>query len=73
LRLFWGFWSALSWVWGLLFRFCACSDPEVAELSLRPSSKGNYVSFTARELMMNPDAVVERYQKARDIKGLISL
>jgi putative lipoic acid-binding regulatory protein len=48
-------------------------DPEVAELSLRPSSKGNYVSFTARELMMNPDAVVEIYQKARDIKGLISL
>lgn len=48
-------------------------DPEVAELSLRPSSKGNYVSFTARELMMNPDAVVERYQRAKDIKGLISL
>ncbi len=48
-------------------------DPEVAELSLRPSTKGNYVSFTARELMMNPDAVVERYQKAIDIKGLISL
>ena len=48
-------------------------DPEVAELSLRPSSKGNYVSFTARELMMDSDAVVERYQKAKGIKGLISL
>lgn len=48
-------------------------DPEVAELSMRPSSKGNYVSFTARELMMDPDAVVERYQRAKGIKGLISL
>jgi putative lipoic acid-binding regulatory protein len=48
-------------------------DPEVAELSLRPSSKGNYVSFTATELMMSVDAVVERYQKAKGIPGLISL
>ena len=48
-------------------------DPEVAELSLRPSSKGTYVSFTATELMMSVDAVVERYQKAKGIPGLISL
>jgi uncharacterized protein len=48
-------------------------DPEVAELLLRPSSKGNYISFTARELMISPDAVVERYQKAKGIEGLISL
>lgn len=48
-------------------------DPEVAELSMRPSSKGTYISFTARELMMDPDAVVERYQRAKGIKGLISL
>jgi putative lipoic acid-binding regulatory protein len=48
-------------------------DPEVAELALRPSSKGTYVSFTATELMMSVDAVVERYQKAKGIPGLISL
>ena len=48
-------------------------DPEVAELSLRPSSKGNYVSFTAKELMMSVDAVIERYEQARGIPGLISL
>lgn len=48
-------------------------DPEVAELLMRPSSKGTYISFTARELMMDPDAVVERYRKVKDIKGLISL
>lgn len=48
-------------------------DPEVAELSMRPSSKGTYISFTARELMMDPDAVVERYRRAKGIKGLISL
>ncbi|MEY2650899.1 MAG: hypothetical protein RLZZ261_1527 [Bacteroidota bacterium] len=48
-------------------------DPEVAELSLRPSSKGNYVSFTAKELMISVDAVIERYRLATDIPGLISL
>lgn len=48
-------------------------DPEVAELLMRPSSKGTYISFTARELMMDPDAVVERYRKVKGIKGLISL
>ena len=48
-------------------------DPEVAEISLRPSSKGNYVSFTAKELMMSVDAVIERYEQARGIPGLISL
>lgn len=48
-------------------------DPEVAELSLRPSSKGNYVSFTAKELMISVEAVIERYRLATDIPGLISL
>jgi putative lipoic acid-binding regulatory protein len=48
-------------------------DPEVAELSLRPSSKGNYISFTAKELMISVEAVMQRYEQARGIPGLISL
>ncbi|MEY3941869.1 MAG: hypothetical protein RIR07_755 [Bacteroidota bacterium] len=48
-------------------------DPEVAELALRPSSKGNYISFTAKELMISVEAVLERYRRAKDIPGLISL
>jgi hypothetical protein len=48
-------------------------DPEVAEISLRPSSKGNYVSFTAKELMLSVEAVMQRYEQARGIPGLISL
>ena len=48
-------------------------DPEVAEISLRPSSKGNYVSFTAKELMLSAEAVMQRYEQARGIPGLISL
>jgi hypothetical protein len=48
-------------------------DPEVAEISLRPSSKGNYVSFTAKELMISVEAVMQRYEQARGIPGLISL
>ena len=48
-------------------------DPEVAEISLRPSSKGNYVSFTVKELMLSVEAVLQRYEQARGIPGLISL
>lgn len=44
-----------------------------AEINLRQSSKGNYVSLTAKELMMSPDAVIERYQSASLIEGLIAL
>ncbi|MEY3942124.1 MAG: hypothetical protein RIR07_1010, partial [Bacteroidota bacterium] len=37
------------------------------------SSKGNYISFTAKELMISVEAVLERYRRAKDIPGLISL
>ncbi len=44
-----------------------------AQISMRSSRKGNYISFTAKEMMMNPEAVIERYKKAAEIKGVISL
>lgn len=39
----------------------------------RQSSKGNYVSVTAKELMMSPESVIERYLDAEKIEGLIAL
>jgi putative lipoic acid-binding regulatory protein len=44
-----------------------------AEVTMRTSSKGNFVSITAKELMLSADAVIERYRSAEGIEGLISL
>jgi len=51
----------------------ALFNTETAEVTLNRSKKGNFVSVTAKELMTSADAVVERYEKARNIPGLISL
>lgn len=48
-------------------------NTEEAEVTVRQSSKGNYVSITAKELMLNPEKVIERYRDAEGIEGLISL
>lgn len=39
----------------------------------RTSSKGNFVSVTAKELMLSTDKVIERYAAAAEIEGIISL
>lgn len=51
----------------------ALFNTETAEVTLNRSKKGNFVSVTAKELMTSADAIVERYEKARNIPGLISL
>ena len=48
-------------------------DTRVAQVNMRTSKKGNFVSITAKEMMMSPDSVIERYKKADGIDGLISL
>lgn len=44
-----------------------------AQVTMRSSKKGNYIAFTVKELMISPEAVIERYEKAAEIKGVISL
>ena len=44
-----------------------------AKVSIKQSNKGNYLSISAKELMLSPDRVIERYEKASKIKGLIAL
>ena len=44
-----------------------------AEVTMRTSKKGNFVSITAKEMMMSADSVIERYKSADGIEGLISL
>ncbi len=44
-----------------------------AQVSLKQSSKGNFVSVGAKELMLSADRVIERYEKAAQIEGLMAL
>jgi hypothetical protein len=46
---------------------------EEAKVTIKQSNKGNYLSVSAKELMLSPDRVIERYEKASKIKGLIAL
>jgi hypothetical protein len=50
----------------------ALFGPE-AKVTIKQSNKGNYLSVSAKELMLSPDRVIERYEKASTIKGLIAL
>ncbi|HEX2617033.1 MAG TPA: DUF493 family protein [Flavobacteriales bacterium] len=47
--------------------------PKEAEVLRKYSTGGKYVSITAREVMLNADDVVARYDKASDIDGVIVL
>ena len=44
-----------------------------AQVSLKQSSKGNFVSVSAKELMLSADKIIERYAKAAEIEGLMAL
>jgi putative lipoic acid-binding regulatory protein len=44
-----------------------------AELVMHPSSKGTYMSISAKELMLDVDSIIEKYKKASTIEGITSL
>lgn len=48
-------------------------NSQEAEINMRQSRKGNYISVTAKEMMLSPDKVIDRYLEAEKIEGLISL
>jgi len=67
-----------------LFKFIVPNDNEKialatalfddsAELNLRTSSKGTYVSISAKEMMMNVDSIIEKYNRSSEIEGLVAL
>lgn len=43
------------------------------DLQLRPSKTGKYMSIGAKELMLDVDSIITKYQEAAKIDGLISL
>lgn len=73
-----------EWPRVYFFKFIVPSDNEKlakvealfgveAQVSLKQSSKGNFVSVSAKELMLNADGVIARYEKAAEIEGLMAL
>ena len=48
-------------------------NTNTSEISMKNSSKGKYVSITAKEVMNSSDEVLKIYAKAKAIEGLISL
>ncbi len=48
-------------------------DSKEAEVTVRQSRNGNYLSITAKEMMISPESVIARYKEAEGIEGLISL
>lgn len=74
-----------EWPTVFMFKFIVPSDNEkiaqvealfnskTAEIRLRPSKNGNYMSITAKEAMLSADKVMETYEKASKIEGLIAL
>ena len=44
-----------------------------SQINVRTSRNGNYLSVTAKEMMMSPEKVIDRYVEAEQIEGLISL
>jgi hypothetical protein len=47
--------------------------PKESEILRKYSAGGKYVSITVKEVMLNADDVVERYDKASAIPGVITL
>jgi len=76
--------ASVSWPSVYMFKFIAPAEnrifamlhdlfPHQAEFTNKHSTGGKYVSITVKEVMMNPDEVIERYKKAAAIEGVIVL
>lgn len=44
-----------------------------AEIIEKPSTKGNYISITIKQVVMSVDEIISIYEKAAEIEGVISL
>jgi putative lipoic acid-binding regulatory protein len=67
-----------------LFKFIVPDNPlalsrvqalfhEKTQLQYKKSIKGNYISVSGKELMMNAQEVISRYHKAEKIEGIVML
>ena len=51
----------------------ALFDSDTAQIELRKSKTGKFVSVSAKEMMMDVDSVIQRYEEAVKIPGLMAL
>lgn len=49
-----------------------CFD-ETAQFEIHPSKNGNYISINIRQIMLNSDDVLQRYERVAQIKDVIVL
>jgi len=67
-----------------MFKFIVPNTPEMlaratnlfgdtAEITFHESKTGKYISVSAKEMMLNVDSIIEVYERAAEIKGLIAL
>lgn len=73
-----------EWPDVFLFKFIIPNEPETlakttalfdetSEIRLHPSKNGKYVSISVKEMMLNVQSIIDKYEKATLIKGLIAL
>ena len=73
-----------SWPDVYLFKFIVPNDSETvakinaifnesSDLVMHASRNGNYISVTVKELMLDVESIISVYDKASQIKGVISL
>ena len=48
-------------------------NTKTAQVSMKESSKGNYISLTAKEVMNSAQEILDIYAKAKQIEGLVAL
>lgn len=74
----------LEWPRVYMFKFITPNDSEKvaklsalfddgADLQLKQSSTGKFTSVGAKEMMISPESVIEKYKKAALIDGVILL
>jgi len=67
-----------------LFKFIVPNTPDMlaratslfgdtAEITFHESKTGKYISVSAKEMMLNVDSIIDVYERAAEIKGLIAL
>ena len=76
--------SGISFPYIYMFKFIIKADNKTmalvevifdddADIIQKQSSKGNYISITVKQVVMSVDEIIDIYEKAAVIEGVISL
>ncbi len=76
--------SISSFPYVYMFKFIIKSDNKTmalvevifdndADIIQKQSTKGNYISITVKQVVMNVDEIISIYEKAAEIEGVMSL